>query len=83
MASKNLQHTVHSRQSSKTAPEFLIENHGSVFLLRPLTEAARNWIDEHIGADNGFQPMYPTVVIEPRYIEHIIHGLIEEGWACR
>jgi hypothetical protein len=69
--------------TQKAAPDFLIENHGSVFLLRPLTDAARSWIDEHIGADNGFQPMYPTVLIEHRYISAIVRGLVEEGWACR
>jgi len=72
-----------NRNPRKTTPDFLIENHGSVFLLRPLTDAARNWIDEHIGADNGFQPMYPTVLIEHRYIFAIVRGLVEEGWACR
>ncbi len=80
-AAQKIQHKVHSTQ--KAAPDFLIENHGSVFLLSPLTDAARIWIDEHIGADNGFQPMYPTVLIEHRYISAIVRGLVEEGWACQ
>jgi hypothetical protein len=80
-AAQKIQHKVHSTQ--KAAPDFLIENHGSVSLLRPLTDAARSWIDEHIGADNGFQPMYPTVLIKHRYISTIVRGLVEEGWACQ
>lgn len=59
--------------------DFVVENHGSIFLLRPLTESARIWVDEHIGTDNGFQPYYPTVVIEPRYAGAILEGIREYG----
>jgi hypothetical protein len=45
----------------------LCENHGSVFLLKPLTPPAISWIEEHIGKDNGYQPYFPTVVVEHRH----------------
>lgn len=80
-AAQKIQHKVHSTQ--KAAPDFLIENHGSLFFLRPLSQSAREWIEENISQTDSFQPYWPTVVIEHRFIEHIIHGLIEEGWACR
>lgn len=68
------------RQKSPAVPtDFLIENHGSIVLLRPLTDAARNWVDEFIGADNGFQPDFPTVVIVPRYLADILAGVHESG----
>jgi hypothetical protein len=60
-------------------PAFRVENHGSIFLLRPQTDAARSWIEEHIGSDNGYQPYWPTVVIEARYIVPIIEAINTAG----
>ncbi len=58
--------------------DFSFENHNSICLLRPLTPAAIEWVNEQIGQDNGFQPYYP-VVIEPRYCEHILRGIAADG----
>jgi hypothetical protein len=63
--------------------DFVVENHSSIFLLRPYTEAARQWVDEHIGPDNGYQPMYPTVVVEYRYIGEIVEGIQNDGLEVR
>ena len=59
--------------SEKIPPDFVVENHGSIFLLRPLTAAAKSWVDEHVG-DDGYQPYYPTLVVEHRYIADIVRG---------
>ena len=59
--------------------DFLCENHGSIFLLRPLTPSATSWLEEHIGQDNGFQSYWPTCVIEHRYISDIIAGIQGDG----
>jgi hypothetical protein len=64
---------------SPSNPDFVIRDEGSLVLLTPRTEPARSWIHEHIGADNGFQPLYPTVVIEPRYVGPILDGIREAG----
>ena len=40
--------------------DFRFADHLSVCFLHPLTDAARDWVDEHIGQDNGFQPQYPS-----------------------
>jgi hypothetical protein len=64
--------------NSPTQPDFVAENHGSIFLLRPLTPAAKAWVEEHIG-DNGYQPYYPTVVVEHRFIADIVHGAQADG----
>ena len=55
--------------------DIVVENHGSIFLLRPLSRPGREWIDQNIGQDNGFQPYWPTVVVEPRYIADIVNGI--------
>jgi hypothetical protein len=69
--------------SSPTRPDFLVENHGSIFLLRPQNESAIAWVDEHIGPDNGYQPQYPTVLIEHRYIADIVQGIQSDGLAVQ
>jgi hypothetical protein len=67
--------------SSPTQADFQVENHGSIFLLIPQTLSARVWIDDHIGKDNGYQPHYPTVVVEHRYIADIVAGIQDDGLA--
>lgn len=70
-------------QSAKIGPDFVIENHGSICFLRPMTRAARAWVEEHIG-DSGFQPYFPArVVVEPRFIADIVQGIHEDGLAVR
>jgi hypothetical protein len=60
-------------------PSFVFENHGSLCILRPLTPQAEEWINEFIGPDNGYQPQYPSVLIEPRYVEPILQGIADAG----
>jgi hypothetical protein len=55
--------------------DIVIENHGSIFLLRPISKSGRQWLDQNIGDQNGFQPYWPTVVVEPRYIADIVNGI--------
>jgi hypothetical protein len=71
-----------SPTNSQTRPDFLVENHGSIFLLIPQNDSARTWVDEYIGKGNGFQPYYPSaVVIEHRYISDIVEGIRNDGMA--
>ena len=65
---------------SSPSPDFTIRDEGSILLLTPHTEPARNWIDEHIARDNGYQPWFPTIVIERRYVEAILVGIREAGF---
>jgi hypothetical protein len=68
---------------SSPTVDFACENHGSIFLLRPLTPSATSWLEEHIGQDNGFQPYWPTCVIEHRYIWPILEGIQNDGLAVQ
>jgi hypothetical protein len=70
-----------SSGSSPTEFDFSLLDEGTICLLTPRSESARNWIDEHIGQDNGFQPYYPTVVIEHRYVGAILEGIAADGLA--
>ena len=66
---------------SSPSPDFTIRDEGTIVLLVPHTQPARSWIDEHIGPDNGYQPYYPTVVIEHRYARPILEGIRESGFS--
>lgn len=68
-----------------TSPEidFLLEDYGSIILLRPVTADACQWVDAHIGEDNGYQPLWPTVTIEGRYVHPILEGIREDGLTRR
>jgi hypothetical protein len=63
--------------------DFTVENHGSICLLRPLNDAACDWVQAHIGADNGYQPYYTTVIVEPRFLNQIITSIRREGLVVR
>ncbi len=86
---KSRSSTFHTSGSSPTcksvstpACDFLVENHG-IFLVRPLTSAAISWVEERIGRENGYQPYYPTIVVEHRYIANIVAGIQNNGLAVQ
>ena len=54
-----------------------IQNEGSIFLLRGLSEAGKAWIAEHIPGDA--QRYGGAVVVEHRYIGDIAHGAVNDG----
>ena len=62
---------------------FRIELHGSVCLIVPLCASARDWLDEHLGKDNGYQTYWPTAIVEPRYLAQIIAGIRRDGLVAR
>ncbi len=66
-------------KSRKATPDFSIRDEGSIVLLTPLSSSAHEFVEQRIGSDNGFQPYWPTVVIERRYAQDILEGAIAEG----
>jgi hypothetical protein len=69
------------QSGTSPTPDFEVQNHGGIFLLKPQTDSATAWVDEHIGEENGYQPYYPTVVVEHRYIADIVAGIQGDGLA--
>ena len=57
--------------------DFEISGGGSVYLLHPLTPAARDWIAEHLPADA--MRLGDAVAVEWRYIGDIVGGAIGDG----
>jgi hypothetical protein len=62
---------------------FRIEHHGSIILIVPLGASAREWLDKNLGRDNGFQPYWPTAIVEPRFVAQIIAGIRRDGLVAR
>lgn len=65
--------------ASGTSPtvDFLCENHGSIFLLRPVSPASFDWIESHLPSDRI--TFGNAVVVEHRYVWAILVGLQEDG----
>lgn len=57
--------------------DFTVQNEGSIFLLHPDTQAAQDWISEHIPPDA--QRFGNAVTIEHRYICDILDGVRVDG----
>jgi hypothetical protein len=60
-----------------TPADLRFENHGSIVLLRDLTEAGTSWIEENVADSLG--TFGGAVVIEPRYVGDIIRGAEADG----
>jgi hypothetical protein len=61
--------------------DFRCENHGSIFLLYPLSESARSWIEENLPSDT--QWFGNAVAVEHRYIWPILEGIQDDGLAVQ
>ena len=58
-------------------PDFRIENHGSIILLRPISGAAKEWVDCNLPVER--QEFGRAVVIEPRCLADIVEGFTADG----
>jgi len=65
-------------------PDFTLENHGSLFLLRPLNSSAKEWMQEHLPVDNPETQFWgDAIVVEPRYVAPIVDGIVGDGLVLR
>ena len=64
---------------TKIEPDFVVEDHGSIFLLRALTPAANSWIEENLSEDR--MTFCSAVVIESRYVVDILEGIAADGFS--
>jgi hypothetical protein len=71
------------RRAPMAKIDFTVNNHGGIVLIIPNTPAGIAWANENIGKDNGFQPYWPTMVFEPRYVDQVIDGIRGEGLTVR
>lgn len=57
--------------------DFDLTNHGSIVLLKPMSQEAHDWALNHLPEDA--QMFGNAYVIEPRYVDDIVAGFTEEG----
>ena len=63
--------------SSPTRSDFICENHGSIFLLRPVSPASFDWIESHLPSDRI--TFGNAVAGDHRCIWAILAGLQDDG----
>jgi hypothetical protein len=61
--------------------DLFFENHGSIFLIRPVSPSGQNFLDEKVG-DSETLTFGRAVVCEPRYVEAVYRGALAEGLVC-
>lgn len=59
-------------------PDILVENHGSVMMIQPLTPAAENWIDENLNPED-WQWLGDAFACEPCCVSNILEGMEADG----
>jgi hypothetical protein len=62
-----------TQSASEIPPDFLVENHSSILLLRPISPAAFISVEQHLPSDR--LTFGNAVGIEPRYVSAILLGL--------
>lgn len=64
--------------SNWKAIDVSVENHGSVIIFRPLSDAAKSWIEEYVSRE-GYQPFRDALVVEPRFADNLLTGMQRDG----
>ena len=60
-------------------PDISIENHGTIFLFRLNTQAATDWVEEHVQSDAQF--FGDALVVEHRYARDLATAAVADGLA--
>jgi len=69
-----------TKQETKTHTQeagFAVYGGGTLYVLMPLSEGGREWIDGHIAEDAIC--IGSGVAVEHRYIEDILQGIVDDG----
>jgi hypothetical protein len=58
--------------------DILVEDHGTVALLRPLTKRGAFWLHDNVCSE-PWQWMGPALAAEPRLVPQVLNGAVEAG----
>ena len=58
--------------------DVLVEDHGNVFMVTPMTPAARAWVKKNVQLE-GWQWMGASFAADQHYIENLMFGMQEAG----
>ena len=59
------------------------ENNGTIWLFRPVTQAARDWLAEHCPADGDHQYFGDALAVEHRYVVDLYEFARHDGLNVR
>ena len=59
-------------------PDYIFENHGSIWLCRPTSQFASAWLSEHVEAAGW---LGDALAVEPRYVESLAASLEDDGFS--
>lgn len=54
-----------------------VENHFTIYLVRPVTDEARGWLEDHLTEDVTYWG--DAVVCEHRFVWNLVHGMEQDG----
>lgn len=75
----NSQRYVQQPEPAARRIDLRVSNFGSITLLKPLTPAANEWIDEHVDHDPDQRWFGGALVVEPRYLRDLVAGALRDG----
>ena len=55
-----------------------VNNTSSIAIITPLTRKAKRWIEVNVSRE-GYQPYWPSLVVEARYLHDILTGMVNDG----
>lgn len=63
--------------NARALPDFVVRNHGSVFLFQPCTARAKQWIEDQV-----VDPQYfgQSLAVDARYAFDLADGIFDEGF---
>lgn len=67
-----------SSEAKSFGPDARVENHGTIFLVRPLTPLAESWLDSHVDQEDA-QHFGNALVVEHRYVQDLVAGMQADG----
>ena len=59
-------------------PDVIVDSYGSVVGLSPMTQAAREWIEENVAAES-WQWLGGVLNVESRYAADLVAGMQDDG----
>jgi hypothetical protein len=64
----------------KPAADFLISYHGSIALLRPVSDNAKQWIEDFVATEDWMWHG-DALAIEPRYLGDLLEVITDSGFS--
>lgn len=66
-------------KTQQQQPDCTVENCGSIFLFRPESDSAREWLEENTDG----QWFGGALAVEPRYARDLADAMLDEGLALQ